>query len=372
MKKLLVASAVALAMTSSANAESKQEKSWVGGFLEYYSTDNAVSGAPNFIDDGKGIGAEFGFKFKPEWGFRLEYSALDISASPDDASGNRFGIDLLYFADDDQFYTFGGMKRTKIVESDMMLNIGLGKHWDLNESLKVITEVAGYQNLDSHDTDLGVKLGLAYTIGGSSAPSASQDSDKDGVIDSKDLCANTSYGTNVDATGCAIVATATESKKVDIADADKDGVADDKDECSNSPSTDIVDAKGCSVFIEEQVSLNIEVLFAQNSSVVNNPSDPQFKEFADFMARFPSTDAVIEGHASAPGDANYNMMLSEKRAQSVRALLVERYGIDKNRLVAKGFGETQLLDTSNTAAAHKVNRRIIGKVSASQRVKLTK
>ncbi len=367
MKKLLVASAVALAMTSSANAESKKEESWVGGFFEYYSTDHAESIAPNFLDNGKGFGIEYGFKFKPEWAFRLEYSALDINASPDDVSGNRFGVDALYFLNENQLYAFAGVKRTKIVESDMMFNLGLGKHWDVNENLKVITEVAGYQNLDSGNNDVSFKLGLAYSFGGSSAPAqTSQDNDKDGVVNSKDLCANTPYGTQVDATGCAIVAKAT------FSDSDKDGIADSKDKCANTPRTDKVDATGCSVFEEEKVSVDIKVLFDHNSSVINNPSDPQFQEFADFMKRFPSTDAVIEGHASAPGSESYNMMLSEKRAKAVRKLLVENFGIDASRISAVGYGETRLLDTSNTAAAHIVNRRITGSVEASKKVKATK
>jgi OOP family OmpA-OmpF porin len=216
---------------------------------------------------------------------------------------------------------------------------------------------------------MGYKLGLAYAFGASSTPVvSSRDSDKDGVTDNKDQCANTPYGTKVDVTGCAIAAAAITK----IADSDNDGVNDNEDKCADTPSTDIVDAKGCSVFIEEQVSVNIEVLFANNSSIVNNPSDSQFKEFADFMNRFPETDAVIEGHASASGPAAYNMMISEKRAKSVRSLLVENYGIDASRLTAKGFGESQLLDTSNTPAADRKNRRMVATISVSEKVKLTK
>jgi len=217
----------------------------------------------------------------------------------------------------------------------------------------------------------------------------SVDSDNDGVFDKMDQCAGTPIGIRVDSVGCALDSDGDgilntidmcpdtpAGKKVSsvgcslILDTDQDGVLNDADQCEDTPVMDKVDENGCSVFIEEQVLTNIKVLFGNNSSVINNPKDPQFQEFADFMDRYPTTDTVIEGHASAPGDADYNMMLSQKRADAVRTLLINQYGIDGVRLTAKGFGETQLLDTSNTEAANKANRRITAKVSVSKRIKV--
>ncbi|MDP5030860.1 OmpA family protein, partial [Paraglaciecola sp.] len=186
------------------------------------------------------------------------------------------------------------------------------------------------------------------------------DQDKDGVLNSLDLCPNTPAGTKVNSNGCAIGA-----------DADGDGVADADDKCANTPITDKVDAVGCSVFMEEEVSQELKFTFANNSAViVNHVSDLQ--AFADFMNRYPNTDTVIEGHASAPGEAAYNLQLSQKRADAVRKLLITKYGIDASRITAVGFGETQLLDTANTPAANAKNRRITAKVSASKRVKVEK
>jgi OOP family OmpA-OmpF porin len=370
MKKLLIASAISLAMLPAAYADAKKEgSSWVGGFFEYYSTDEELSGAPNFLDNATGIGFEFGHRFKPNWAARIEFSRLDVDAQPEDETGSRVGIDALYFLPEDQFYVFTGFKRTNLVEPENFLNIGLGKHWAVNDKFNVVTELAGYQNLHNGTTDVGVKLGFTYNLGGGSSSVASytsNDSDSDGVLDGKDRCANTPYGVTVDSNGCEVKSAAVAN------DADGDGVADNIDRCANTPSTDKVDATGCSIFEEEKVSENLRVLFANNSSVISNPDAQKFQEFADFMKRFPSTDAVIEGHASAPGDAAYNMMLSEKRAKAVRTLLIEKYGISANRLTAVGYGETRLLDTSNTVAAHTVNRRIVAEVSASKRVKLTK
>jgi OOP family OmpA-OmpF porin len=187
------------------------------------------------------------------------------------------------------------------------------------------------------------------------------DADGDGVLNTIDMCPGTPAGTKVNTKGCRL-----------LLDTDQDGTLDDADNCADTPMTDKVDANGCSVFVEEEVSTNLNVSFGNNSSIFDSANNAQFQAFADFMERFPDTDAVIEGHASAPGDADYNMMISQKRANAVRTLLINEYGISAARLIAKGFGENQLLDTSNTAAANKANRRITAKVSASTRRKVQK
>ncbi len=369
MKKLLICSAVAFALSANVQAEehNKDNEKWVAGFVEYYSTDKAETGLPDFLDNGTGFGAEFGFKFTPEWAARLEVSHLNIDGSPSDQSGNRVGADVLYFMPDDLFYTFGGLKFTEISDVDLMANIGLGKHWDMGNSLKIITEIAAYQSLDDGDnnTHIGYKLGLAYVFGGSNASAIHNDGDNDGVMDGQDKCLFTPTGTPVDSTGCELMTAVAE-------DQDQDGVMDMQDSCADTPMSDKVDASGCSLFTEEQYSTNLEVLFANNSSTIRNPDNSQFQEFSDFMSRFPSTDAVVEGHSSALGEDAYNMRLSQARADAVRTLLINEYGISAVRLTTKGFGESQLLDNSNSAAASMANRRTVVTVKAIALEKVTR
>ena len=395
MKKLLICSAIATALSANVQAQekTKDNEKWVAGFVEYYSTDKAETGLPNFLDNGYGVGAEFGFKFTPEWAVRLEISRLNIDASPSDESGSRIGVDALYFVPNDLFYTFGGLKFTEINETDLMANIGIGKHWDVGNSLKIITEIAAYQTLDSGDsnTHLGYKLGLAYTFGMSTAikKSVFVDSDNDGIFDKMDSCASTPIGRRVDNIGCALdsdndgvlntidmCSDTPAGMKVNAKgcrltlDQDQDGVLNNVDQCADTPMTDKVDGNGCGISTEKQVSTPLNVLFDNNRSVINNPDDAQFQVFADFMNRYPATDTAIEGHASAPGNTDYNMMMSQKRAEAIKTLLVNKYGIESVRITTEGLGETQLLDKSDTLASNKVNRRITAKVSASKRVKV--
>jgi OOP family OmpA-OmpF porin len=371
MKHTMTAMGILLAFTGSSFAQSEPEgDKWVAGFAEYYKTDNGKSGFPTYYDDGVGVGAEVGFRFNSQWAARLEWSHLNIDALPagSDESGNRIGVDAMYFLPDDLLYIFGGVKHLDLGDNPSLVNLGLGKHWAINDTWRVITEVAATHDFGDAYNDVSAKLGLAYSFGATSTSSpATRDSDNDGVSNSIDQCPGTAPGVTVDATGCAIAAPI-----MTPLDSDNDGVPDDRDNCANTPTSDEVDAKGCSVFTEVEVTETLEIFFDNNSAKVDEYDSEQFKKFATFMKRFPATDTVIEGYASAAGEADYNMWLSEERAKAVRTLLIEKYNINPKRLTAVGFGETRQLDAPTAKETSKINRRIVARVAASERVKVTK
>jgi outer membrane protein OmpA-like peptidoglycan-associated protein len=57
------------------------------------------------------------------------------------------------------------------------------------------------------------------------------------------------------------------------------------------------------------------------------------------------------------GDENYNLELSQQRAESVREFLMQN-GIEPNRIMARGYGETAPVAPNNTAAGRQQNRRV--------------
>jgi OOP family OmpA-OmpF porin len=363
MKRIIIASSLLLALVSPVKSEPGEKgDKWVAGFVEYYDIDDDKPEPLGFYDDGTGFGAEFGERFTQEWALRLEFSYLNIDAFPGlatkDEDGYRIGIDALYFLPDDMAYIFGGLKSEVLQDTYKLANFGIGRHWVINQDWRLLTEATFYQDLDQSQRDYGLKVGLVYVFGNAS-PTVVNDNDNDGVVNSLDQCPNTAPGNLVDNRGCD-------------KDLDRDGVVNDKDDCPGTAITEKVDKNGCSLFTEQQVSVNLEVLFAMNSAVINNPEDRQFLQFAEFMQRYSTTGCIIEGHASAPGNSADNMLLSQQRADAVRALLINRYNIDAQRITSQGLGESQLLDTRNTAKAHKVNRRITAKVFASKRSTITK
>ena len=384
MKQHFKMAALSLAVISSTNAFAQDSsepeyKNWFGLSGMYYNTDDSrpldlTDGG--LYDDGRGVAFEYGFRFTQSWAARVEFTALDLDyAGGGDESGEMVGVDALYFMPNDAWFVFGGVKRQAVGESTTLGNIGIGKHWDIHEDVKLVTEIAAYHDFGEDYNDYSVKVGIAIPFG-KGTPAAPKDSDNDGVVDSKDQCPMTPAGVRVDATGCSVdndndgvlnsvdqcpntpAGTKVDATGCAIKDSDNDGVVDSKDMCPDTPAGVKVDAKGCTVFDEETVEITLRVLFDNESAVVKMPKDPEISEFAEFMKQYPSTTAVIEGHTSAPGSEAYNMDLSKRRAANFKEVMVDMYGIEGSRLETIGYGETQLLDNGKNAEAHRVNRRI--------------
>lgn len=88
---------------------------------------------------------------------------------------------------------------------------------------------------------------------------------------------------------------------------------------------------------------------------------PESKQVLDSVARLLRSQASgpmeISGHASAEGDAEYNLELSSRRATEVRDYLVSR-GVDSDRLLARGYGESRPLAYNETENGRQLNRRV--------------
>jgi OmpA-OmpF porin, OOP family len=78
----------------------------------------------------------------------------------------------------------------------------------------------------------------------------------------------------------------------------------------------------------------------------------------EFMKKYPTTTAVIEGHSDNVGNAEHNLDLSQRRAEAVVNDLVENYGIERSRLSAKGYGLTRPVADNATEEGRQKNRRM--------------
>ncbi|BDV44007.1 membrane protein [Geotalea uraniireducens] len=104
------------------------------------------------------------------------------------------------------------------------------------------------------------------------------------------------------------------------------------------------------------VSLNIQ--FDTDQAVIKPEYHNEIAKVGDFMNRFPTTTAVIEGHTDNVGGSKYNMELSQRRAEAVVNYLVDKFGIDRSRLSAKGYGDTRPIGYNTDPAGRAMNRRI--------------
>src|SRR5699024_5630276 len=87
----------------------------------------------------------------------------------------------------------------------------------------------------------------------------------------------------------------------------------------------------------------------------------ELSKVLEAMKMYPALVIHIESHTDSRGDDDYNMALSDRRAQSTMKWLIDN-GIEAKRLTAKGYGESRLVnhcanDVPCTAEEHQLNRR---------------
>jgi len=162
-----------------------------------------------------------------------------------------------------------------------------------------------------------------------------RDSDGDGVPDDEDECPDTPPGIQVDAVGCA-------------GDSDGDGVTDDIDMCLGTPKGAIVDHRGCWVVKG--------VKFDYKKWDVKPQFNTNLDNIIDILKNTPDLNIRVEGHTDNIGSEKYNLNLSKKRAESIKAYLVGK-GIDESRITSIGYGFSKPRAGNDTKEGRALNRR---------------
>jgi outer membrane protein OmpA-like peptidoglycan-associated protein len=192
-------------------------------------------------------------------------------------------------------------------------------------------------------------LAVTYYFGGEKTPV--NDADGDGVSNDLDKCPGTARGSEIDADGCP---------KIAFVDTDKDGIADIDDQCPGTPAGAKVNAFGCAQTEKLEFTLNVQ--FATGSATVDPQYVDDLEKFSEFLKKHSDAKAEIEGHTDNTGSEKLNYSISQKRAQAVVSFLVKKYGVDKKRLTAKGYGPSQPVAENTTPEGRTKNRRVVAHV----------
>jgi len=174
------------------------------------------------------------------------------------------------------------------------------------------------------------------------------DTDKDGVYDYLDKCPNTPESARfaVDKNGCLL-------------DYDRDGVPDYADNCPRVPGPE--SNAGCPEIKKEVRTLLQTAMqgieFETGKAVIKPSSFEIMDKIAAVFIENSNWNIEIQGHTDNVGKPELNLILSDKRANSVRDYLVQA-GVDANRLTAKGYGDTMPIEDNATAEGRTKNRRV--------------
>ena len=112
------------------------------------------------------------------------------------------------------------------------------------------------------------------------------------------------------------------------------------------------------------VRVELDVKFDFDKSAVKEESYGDIKNLADFMNQYPQTSTTVEGHTDSVGTDAYNQKLSERRANAVRDVLVNQYGVGGERVNSVGYGESRPVADNATEDGRAINRRVEAEVEA--------
>jgi len=121
----------------------------------------------------------------------------------------------------------------------------------------------------------------------------------------------------------------------------------------------VVDAKSMLGDINSQGWVALYgIYFDFDKSDVKPESDPTLKEISKLLTENSKLNLYVVGHTDNVGDYNYNMKLSQSRADAVVRMLVSKYNIDKKRLTPAGVGPLAPVTTNDTEEGKAKNRRV--------------
>ena len=175
------------------------------------------------------------------------------------------------------------------------------------------------------------------------------DTDADGLLDKDDECPN--------------LAGPIKNKGCPYQDTDSDGVLDKDDDCpaTAGPSSN----KGCPVIekeVEEILKTAFDALeFEVGKDIIKEISLPSLIELSEVLKKKANWGLQISGHTDNVGDDQKNLVLSKKRAEAVKNLMISK-GIESSRLNVLYFGETMPISSNETLEGRQKNRRVEMKI----------
>ncbi len=175
------------------------------------------------------------------------------------------------------------------------------------------------------------------------------DTDGDGVLDPDDACVDVPGSPRYE--GCP------------IPDTDGDGILDPDDSCVEQPETHnrFQDTDGCPDEVPAEVEIFTGVIegifFDFNEATIRPRSRTKLDAAVAVLRSYPSVRLEIAGHTDNKGNDQYNLQLSQDRADAVKAYFTAQ-GIDGERLRTRGAGEAEPIRPNRSRAGRAANRRI--------------
>jgi outer membrane protein OmpA-like peptidoglycan-associated protein len=123
-------------------------------------------------------------------------------------------------------------------------------------------------------------------------------------------------------------------------------------------SLSVSEREEIATIVKDKPKIDLEINFDYNSADISSRSLSSVQALGKALTNpdLKGSTFVVAGHTDAAGGEAYNQELSERRADSIKKYLVDKYGINGTDLVTVGYGKSKLKDPANPLA--EVNRRV--------------
>jgi OOP family OmpA-OmpF porin len=286
--------------------------------IEGFAKKQYFDSAREFDNDGNLFGGSIGYFLTDDVELRLGYDEVHNARAEDgrNIKGSNTALDALYHfnssSDSLRPYVSAGFSDQSIGQNgrsgrngSTFANLGGGAKYYFTENFYARAGVEAQYNIDQGDTEWAPSVGIGLNFGGGSKPAP-------------------------------------------VAEPAPEPVA----EVAPTPEP------------AETVRVELDVKFDFDKSKVKEESYGDIKNLADFMNQYPQTNTTVEGHTDSVGTDAYNQKLSERRANAVREVLVDQYGVGSERVGSVGYGESRPVADNATEAGRAVNRRVEAEVEA--------
>jgi len=117
-----------------------------------------------------------------------------------------------------------------------------------------------------------------------------------------------------------------------------------------------------------KITFNSGIMFDVNRAVLKDEYKGELNELATILNKYEDTNILLEGHTDSRGSEEYNLDLSEKRAQSVANFMATQ-SVNPARFTMMGYGESQPIASNETVEGRSQNRRVEVAIYANEKLK---
>ncbi|MFM1897705.1 MAG: hypothetical protein RLZZ385_2779 [Pseudomonadota bacterium] len=306
LRTLTLGVAVSALLLTAIPATAEKGQFYVAPGLQWLDANNRSG-----LDDSLGLAIGLGYDFIDRISGELDYFSLnpDFKNNTGDVDLDHWRLDLVYDLNAklgafDTFVATGLGNTDYEFEDSSVWDLGAGVSYRLSDNVSWRTAVRNYLNLDHDKSDLGIDTSLVVRFG---------------------------------ARRPAVVETPPPAP-------------------APAPTPEPVRPAPPR---EEVARIDLMVNFDFDRSEVKQEFMDEIQRVADFMRQYPDVDAELEGHTDSVGTDAYNQGLSERRANAVRDVLVNRFNIPASRISTVGFGESRPIASNTTDDGRAQNRRVI-------------